>query len=542
MDTDPDAARVFTETDAVTLRELLQKELDSGNGDVFDLVRELIGKKKVAEQGLGYLTQGQRLTRTGTWAWNTSSGETFWSAEHFRVMALERAAMTPSIEGLFRMVHPEDREAVEGAFHEAVRKKTEFRANYRMVDGEGTVRHVVNDGFPVMDARGKLVEYVGTVMDVTDRRRSEDERIKLAALVEHSTDFIGLATLEGRPIFVNPAGRQMVGLANGESLKDSIVDYLVEEDEEKFRRDVVPALTRDGRWAGETRFRNFRTGAGIPMWNHVFFIRDQRGGRLALATISRDITERKRSEGALSVARAQVAQVTGMMGMAAMVASSIAHEINQPLGAIVTNCHACIRWLTARPPNLAEALGALENIARDGHRAGDIVARMRAGMAHDGRSKTPFHIDAAIAEVVNLVRSEAIVHSVAIEVDIAEGLPAVAGDPVQIQQALLNVVINAIDAMVAVKGRPRTLKIEARRDDGKGVLVSVRDSGERSGDRSGDPVAETFYTAEGTASEMGLAISSWIIEAHGGLLRGTPNADHGETFLFTLPAVAEDKP
>src|SRR5437867_11013405 len=161
----------------------------------------------------------------------------------------------------------------------------------------------------------------------------------------------------------------------------------------------------------------------------------------------------------------------------AEMAASIAHEINQPLAAVVSNGGACLRWLSAAPPNLAEAREAATRIVRDGHRASDVLARIRALLKKSAPEKTRLEVNAVIADVIALAHPEVVWHRVSLRTSLAEGLAPVLGDRIQLQQVLLNLIMNAIEAMSAVTGRPRELVIETERGESGGVLVTVQDSG-----------------------------------------------------------------
>src|SRR5262249_30642688 len=200
-------------------------------------------------------------------------------------------------ETILERTHPEDRSAVLEVFERVSRERTDINLEHRLLLPDGRIKYLHVVAHPSKDRSGRL-EMVGAVTDITERKRDTEEMQKLASLVENSTDFIGIASLQGEVLFVNATGQAIVGLAGNEQVcRTKIPDYVAEQDLERFDRDVLPSVFKNGRWEGETLFRHFKTGAPIPMWQHVFFITDEGSGRrLALATISRDITERKRAE------------------------------------------------------------------------------------------------------------------------------------------------------------------------------------------------------------------------------------------------------
>src|SRR5262249_32060281 len=200
-------------------------------------------------------------------------------------------------ETILERTHPEDRSAVLEVFERVSRERTDINLEHRLLLPDGRIKYLHVVAHPSKDRSGRL-EMVGAVTDITERKRDTEEMQKLASLVENSTDFIGIASLQGDVLFVNATGQNIVGLAGNEQVRGTTIpDYVAAQDLERFDRDVLPSVFKNGRWEGETLFRHFKTGAYIPMWQHVFFITDEgTGRRLALATISRDITDRKRAE------------------------------------------------------------------------------------------------------------------------------------------------------------------------------------------------------------------------------------------------------
>jgi signal transduction histidine kinase len=216
-------------------------------------------------------------------------------------------------------------------------------------------------------------------------------------------------------------------------------------------------------------------------------------------------------------------------------AASIAHEVNQPLSGVVINGNTCLRWLAANPPNLDEAREAARRIVRDGKRAGDVVARIRALATKSSSNRERVNINEAIQDVVGLTRDEVRGKHVRLKTELADGLPPVMGDRVQLQQVLLNLVMNGVDAMSAVEGRARELVIKAQNDEGGQVRVEVRDSGVGLNEDSIQKIFNPFYSTKPAGMGMGLSISRSIIQNHGGRIWATPNDGPGTTFHFTVP-------
>jgi C4-dicarboxylate-specific signal transduction histidine kinase len=254
-----------------------------------------------------------------------------------------------------------------------------------------------------------------------------------------------------------------------------------------------------------------------------------------MATIGSQIgqfTERKRAEEALHQAQAELAHVTRVATLGELTAS-IAHEINQPLGAVVNNASACVRWLAAQ--NLEEARQSAARIIADGHRAAEIIARIRALAKRAPPHKDWLDLNATIRDVLALARSEVHRHGVALETHLAAEVPCILGDRIQLQQVLLNLIMNAIEAMSGAGAGPRVLGVSSEPVAATEVVIAVRDSGPGFEPQHLDRLFDAFYTTKPHGLGLGLAISRLMIEAHGGRLGATANEGRGATFQFTLP-------
>ena len=247
-------------------------------------------------------------------------------------------------------------------------------------------------------------------------------------------------------------------------------------------------------------------------------------------------TERKLAEETLHKTQAELAHVTRVTTLGEMTAS-IAHEINQPLAAVVNNASACLRWLAAN--NLEEARQSAAHVIEDGHRAGEIISRIRGLVKKSPPQKDWLDINETILEVIALARSEVQGNRVALQTQLSDDVPLILGDRIQLQQVILNLIINAIEAMSGVSDGPRELQISSARDESQGVRVAVRDSGPGLDPGSLNHLFTAFYTTKPQGMGMGLAISRSIIEAHGGRLWAIANQSRGAVFQFTLPAGRE---
>jgi C4-dicarboxylate-specific signal transduction histidine kinase len=254
-----------------------------------------------------------------------------------------------------------------------------------------------------------------------------------------------------------------------------------------------------------------------------------------------DLTERKQAEAEARESERHVREMQMEVAHANRVATmgqltaSIAHEVNQPIAAAVTNAQAALRWLAARPPDLEEVRLALHAIAKDANRAGDVIGRIRDLVKKAPPRKERVDINEAIREVIEVTRGEAVKNGASVQTALGEGLPLIEGDRVQLQQVVLNLIVNAVQAMGGVAAGPRELFITTTRAEPDGVLVAVKDSGPGVAPASLERLFDAFYTTKSEGLGMGLSICRSIIEAHGGRLWVTANLPRGAIFHFTMP-------
>jgi len=252
--------------------------------------------------------------------------------------------------------------------------------------------------------------------------------------------------------------------------------------------------------------------------------------------ISRDLTDHMVAVEALQKAQAELAHVTRITTLGEL-AASIAHEVNQPLAAMVADAEASINWLAAAEPNLEQVRDALSTIVNDGHRAGEVIQRIRQLAKKTDPQREAVAINSMIEDMLPLLRPEVRRHDVSLRLDLAPNLRAVPGDRVQLQQVLINLVMNGIEAMASVGDRPPVLVIRSRPHEGDQVLVSVEDAGVGIDPNSVNQLFSPFFTTKPGGMGMGLSISRSVIEGHGGRLWATPNPIHGATFHFALPGI-----
>jgi PAS domain S-box-containing protein len=376
---------------------------------------QVVAKLRLSE---AYLAEAQRMSHTGSWAWSPPPGDIrYWSEECFRVQGIDPKDGQPPYEVFFQTIHPDDRARIAEVIERAVRNKEDFKFDYRIVHPTGEIRYAQSVGHPSLGPSGDLVEYVGTIIDVTERRQAEEER-------------------------------------------------------EKLRE-----------------------------------------------------------------AQADLAHVSRMTTMGELTAS-LAHEVNQPITAVVNGASTAVRWLTREEPDLAEAREAALGVVRNAKRAADIISRIRTISKRGESNRQPVDINELIREMITLLRNEANRYSVSIRTNLVADLPQVMADPVQVQQVMMNLIMNSIDAMKEI-AQPRELTLRSQRGEGQHLLISVSDTGKGLPQHQMDQIFDAFFTTKAHGIGLGLRISRSIVESHGGRLWATNNSPRGASFYFTLPIPAK---
>jgi PAS domain S-box-containing protein len=365
--------------------------------------------------------------------------------------------------------------------------------------------------------------------DVTDRKRAE----YLARQVfETSPDRISIVGRDYRYQRVNPAFEQRYGRPAETFVGQHVADFLGWEGFERTAK-AFYARCFSGEEVSYAAWFNIALGRRYLSVTYSP-LRPASEQVEAVLVISRDLTEHVLALEDLREAQMEVAHANRVATMGQLTAS-IAHEVNQPIAAAVTNAQAALRWLGARPPDLEEVRQALGSIVKDANRAGDVIGRIRELVKKAPPRKERVDINEAIREVIELTRGEAVKNGASVQTALGEGLPLIEGDRVQLQQVVLNLVVNAVQAMGAVAEGPRELLITTAQAEPEGVLVAVKDSGPGLTPASLEHLFAPFYTTKPDGLGMGLSICRSIIEAHGGRLWVT-NLVRGAIFTFTVPA------
>jgi len=501
-----------------------------------DLTKEVLQRQRVEEAFLRsevYLAEGQRLTHTGSWACNMATREMRHSSEeHSRLYGFDPERGIPSFQQFVQRMHPEDRARVVEITERANCEGKDFEAHFRLLLPDGTTRYVHGVGHPVFNASGASGEFVGILMDVTERRRAEQASRLLAAVVESSHDAIVSKNLDGVITSWNKGAERLFGYTAEEAVGQNI-RLIIPRDRRDEERTIVERLARGERVDHFETVRIRKDGSLLDVALTISPIKDAADRVVGASKLARDITERKRAEEALRQAQADLTRVSRVTTMGELTAS-LAHEIRQPISAAVTNAKTCLRWLARDEPDVPEAREAASRIVNDVTRAADIIGGISALFKKGPPQRELVDVNELIREMIVLLRSEASRYSIPIRTELAAGLPKVMADRVQLQQVFMNLMLNGIDAMKEMGGGSElTIKSEAENGE---LLISVSDTGTGLPPGQADQIFRAFFTTKDNGTGMGLPISRSIIESHGGRLALIGNSGRGATFQFTLPA------
>jgi PAS domain S-box-containing protein len=390
---------------------------------------------------------------------------------------------------------------------------------------------------PFEDLQLRTVIEMALYKHAAERRLRESER-RYVATLSSIGDAVIATDDKAKITFMNPVAEQLTGWSLQEALAQplSVVFRIVNEETRETVEDPAAKVLRLGVIVGLANHTILlaRDGRELPIDDSGSPIVDDDGRVSGTVLVFRDITERRDSEEALRKAQEGLARMARLTTLGELTVS-IAHEVSQPLMAIVTNAAACVRWLADEGLDLREARLAAERIVRDGHRAGDVIASIRALTRKSSVDMMQLDVNQVIVDVLDLLRAELRQNEVLLEVDLAAGVDPILGDRVQLQQVILNLVMNGIEAMGEVPQRPRLLRVMSRGDESGRLLIGVADTGRGLEPSQSEQVFEAFYTTKPEGIGLGLSICRSIVEAHGGRLWAAPNNPRGSTFWFSLP-------
>jgi PAS domain S-box-containing protein len=438
-------------------------------------------------------------------------------------------------------LHVEEKAAVLDRWREAVAMGAPVELELRLRRADGQFRWHLARSQPLHDAAGRVVGWCGTCTDVEERRRADEavRESELAArlVLDSIPALVFTTTSEGTLEYANKQHMAYYGRTLEELRAWEQTDAIHPDDLERVVSDWQRYMAAGQPCDAELRQRRHD---GVYRWFHYRAVpsRGADGAIVRWFVLATDIEELRLTRASLLATHAQLERAAQKAALSEL-SASIAHEINQPLAAIIANDGACRRWLSVEPPNLERALVSVDRIIRDGHAAADVVRRMQSLFRRAPPLRQLLDINALVGEVLALMREELQRHGVIWKTKLAPGLPMVPADRVQIQQLLFNLLRNGVEAMEGVEARPRMLTVESRHD-GEQVVITISDQGVGLAPSAAAQMFDSFYTTKPQGMGMGLAICRSIAESHGGRLQAHANATCGASFSLALPVAVAD--
>ena len=510
---------------------------------VAERTSQLTAVNEELRRSQAYLAEAQRLSHTGSFGWRVSIGEILWSEESFRIFQYDRMTK-PTVELILQRTHPEDAALVKQTIERASQDGKDFDHEYRLVMPSGSVKYVHVVAHALSDESGGI-EFVGAVTDTTETKRAEEalrrseSNLAEAQRLTHTGSW-AWRVAGGDALHLSEEWYRIYGFdtEKGPPAWEERLQRTHPEDRAKWQGAIDRAIGEKSDY--EVEFRILLPGGTVKYIRSVGHpVLNASGDLVQFVGSSTDISASKRAEESLRQAQADLAHINRVTTMGELTAS-LAHEVNQPIAAAITNANTCLRWLARDHPDLEEARAAAARIVKDSTRAAEIIKRTRLLFKKDIPDRELVDVNELIREMIVLLRSETTRYSISVRTELAADLPQVTGDRVQLQQVLMNLMLNGIDAMKEVDGT-RELAIKSQGAENEQVLVTTSDTGVGLPAQQGDQIFKAFFTTKSHGTGMGLSISRSIVESHGGRLWAADNSPRGASFYFTLSTKVEAK-
>jgi PAS domain S-box-containing protein len=443
-------------------------------------------------------------------------------------------------------LHPDHTARAQSIFWGGIRSGHgwAFEAPFRHADGQ--YHWHFDRAVPVRDAQGKIVRFVGTTADIDELRLAQEalqlSELRARLIVDMALDAVITIDASGCITSWNRQAEQVFGWASAETIGRPIAEIVIPTDQRLAHARGLHRFIATGEGPILNRrieiMALHRHGHIFPVELTVAPIKLQQGW--TFSAFVRDLTEQKAKEAVLRETQAELARVSRITTTGEL-AAWISHEVNQPLSAVVSNGQTCLHWLTDGTVDLAKARAAAEHVVRDAQRTADVVSHIRAIATKSEPEQIEVDVNGVIREVLALLDNSLRAHTIIVAPALAADIPPVLGDRVQLQQVLLNLLVNAVEAMSSVADRQRTLHVQSRKEATGDILVTIQDSGMGVVAREAEQIFEPFFTTKQGGMGMGLSICRSIIEAHGGRLWAKPGQPTGAVFQFVLPTEADGR-
>jgi PAS domain S-box-containing protein len=487
-------------------------------------LRDAEQRVDMAVRGAGIGLWTRNLVNEGSWVSETGMRMLGFAADE----RWDRASF-------YQRLNPGDGEKLQSAVAAALQGDGELDSEYRIVGADGRTRWIAVRGQAEFDANGVPLRTHGVLIDMTERRQAE-ERLRL--VVETSPTALLMVDAQGLITLVNRQAEAIFGYEREELVGmnvDTLVPRRYRDRHVDDRSAYVGGPTARAMGGGRELFARRKDGSEVPIEIALSPVEGDPG--LSVLVSIADISERKRTERELTVQRDELAHLSRVVLLAEL-SGSLAHELNQPLTAILSNAQAALRFLAHSPPNLGEVHDSLTNIVENDKRAGEVIRRLRAMLRKDRADHRHLDINDVVLDVLRIIRSDLLNRNVEIKLDLTPNLPAIEGDRVQLQQVLLNLVMNAADAMAQLnEGRQITVLTELTGSGG--VEISVVDVGRGIPEPDLERIFSPFVTSKTSGIGLGLAVCTSIIQTHRGTIWATNNPTGGATLHFSIPALGD---